>query len=261
MINGSAKYEEIIALETSLENFDSSEEFQIMCKFPDFDNTGENEEGRQGIKHMLELIQYLHDIAFIPKVCVLYQLEACNADSQLILLKNIVTCLNTDEGKADLTGIKANHYIKQIWRILKIDGYANKRQCLKIFPSIAKCKEFHDFIKKWGYYGEAGRLAFKSQLELVTGQLQHEDYNEDVLNQLMPAFEYISPFMDKEQSLEELMFKILRLFEDRVGFGDHRQTIFCQLETVNVNLSLIQYWFCRAEVNRFCLFMNVYHTV
>lgn len=247
MINGSAKYEEINALETSLENFDSSKEFQVICKFPGFEKNGEDEEGKQGIKHMLELIQYLHDISFIPEVCVLFQLDACIKDPQLKQLKDIVNYLSTDEGTANLTGIEASRYIKEIWTILKIDDYGNKRQCLKFFPAIAKCKEFHNFIKKRGYFGEAGRLAFKGQLELVTSELQHEVYNEDVLTQLMPAFEYITPFMDTKQSLEELMLKILRLFEE---FKELTQTNFCQLETVNTNLSLIQYWFCRAEVNK-----------
>ena len=82
---------------------------------------------------------------------------------------------------------------------------------------------------------------FQQQYQLITAQLQHEEYNETVLNHLYAAFMFIKPFMDTHQNFHQLMSQVTSL---DVTNG------LKQLETVNTNITLIQLWFSRAGVSR-----------
>ena len=257
LIKGTAKYAEFFAegsMEESIQKFDLENEFVIMCGFPEFQEISvANEEGKERIKHMLELFQYSQLISKIPEVCSQYHLVECLKDSKLMELMDIVNSVKTAEDRAKLTGQIANNHMKKIYQILNFTNISIAKRYLKIFPAVANCVEFYQFIQMKGFAND--RSAFSSQVELITTQLQHGDYNETVLNHLMLAFQYIIPFFDKEQNLEGLMNKINKLFRDGVGFGHDSRKDFCQLETVNSNISMIQIWFSRNEVrvrNYYC---------
>ena len=251
LIKGTATYEEIFAEGTleSLQKFDAESEFKIMCGFSGFKElSSTNEEGKQGIMNMLELFQYSQEISVIPNVCAQYHLQGCLNDPKLKEIKKIVNdCKNTDD-RAKITGQIASKHMKKIWEVLNFDDPKHAKRCLKIFPAVANCAQFYQFIKGKGFTSETGRSAFRSQVELITAQLQHEDYNETVLIHLTPAFAYITPFLDTEQTLGELMAKIIQLFNEGTGFGSDPRKDFCQLETVNSNITMIQLWFSRTEV-------------
>ena len=219
-----------------------------MCAFPEFQEiSAANEEGKEGIKHMLELFQYSEQISVIPKVCSQYQLDQCLKDPKLKELMDIINSVKNTEDRDNVTGKIANDHMKKIWEVLKFDDDTSiAKKCLKIFPAVANCAEFYQFIQNKGFANDTN--AFRSQVELITAQLQHEDYNEIVLNHLIPAFQYICPFLDKEQNLGELMNRVIKLYHDGVGFGCDSRRDFCQLETVNSNIIMIQLWFSRTEV-------------
>ena len=260
LIEGTATYEDIKgSMEELLPKLDIDSEFKIMSAFPGFQKIStENEEGKQGIKNMLELFQFSKQISLIPKVCEQYHLSKCLNDPKLRELEQIASSVKTTEDKAKITGQKASGHMKHIWKMLNFSDDSKAKRCLKIFPAVAKCPEFYQFIKGKLFTGDtASRSAFRSQIELITAQLQHEDYNERVLNHLLPAFQYIAPFLDTEQNLTELMSKILKLFSDGVGFGRDPRRDFCQLETVNSNITMIQLWFSKAEVSFFLCLTNV----
>ena len=230
-----------------MQKFDTESEFRIMCAFPEFrEVSAVNQEGKEGIKHMLELFQYSEQISKIPKVCSQYHLDQCLKDPKLKELEEIVDSVKTAEDRAKVTGKIANNQLKKIWEVLNFDDTSIAKKCLKIFPAVSNCAEFYQFIQKKGFTNDTN--AFRSQVELITAQLQHEDYNETILNHLMPAFQYICPFLDKEQSLGVLMNKIIKLYHDGIGFGCDSRKDFCQLETVNSNIFMIQLWFSRTEV-------------
>ena len=222
-------------------------EFKIMCAFPEFQEiSAANEEGKEGIKHMLELFQYSEQISVIPKVCLQYQLVQCLQDPKLNELMDIVKSVKTAEDRNNVTGKMANDHMKNFWKILKFDDTSIAERCLKIFPSVANCTKFYQFIQNKGFANNTD--AFRSQVDLIRALLQHEDYNETILNHLIPAFQCICPFLDKEQSLGSLMNKIIKLYHDGIGFGGDSRRDFCQLETVNSNIIMIQLWFFRTEV-------------
>ena len=225
-----------------------------MCAFPEFQEiSAANEEGKEGIKHMLELFQYSEQISVIPKVCSQYQLDQCSKDPKLKELMDIVNSIKTAEDRDNVTGKIANHHMKKIWEILKFDDTSIAKKCLKIFPAVANCAAFYQFIQNKGFANDTS--AFRAKVELITAQLQHEDYNETVLNHLMPAFQCICPFIDKQQSLGDMMNKIIKLYHDGVGFHCDPLRDFCQLEIVNSNIRIIQLWFFRTEVR-----INSYHS-
>ena len=91
--------------------------------------------------------------------------------------------------------------------------------------------------------GEKGQAMFQQQYQLITAQLQHEEYNETVLNHLYAAFKFISPFMDTHQNFQQLMSQVTNLDVTNE---------MKQLQTVNTNITLIQLWFSRAEVSEGC---------
>lgn len=214
-----------------------------MCGFPEFKP---NEEGKEGIKNMLELCQYSPRILKIPDVCSQYHLVNCENDANLTELIEIVKNVETAETRAKITGKDATDYMRKIQEIFKFTNSSIANKSLKLFAVVANCTEFYQFIQKKGFIND--RAAFSSQVELITAQLQHEDYNEAVLNHLTSAFKYISPFLDTKQNFSQLMNKISRLCREGAGFGRDPQKHFCQLETVNSNITMIQLWFSRAEV-------------
>ena len=259
LIKGSAKYADIVT-EGSLEDLwlqiDVDNEFRIMREFPKFMDF--SEEGEHGLKNMLELFQYCKQITLIPKACEQYHLNKCINDPKLHELKEIANSVNSEKGRANLTGKVANGYMEQIRKILHLNNISNGKRCLKIFPAVSNCVEFYQFIRRKGFAGDS-YSAFISQYRLITSQLQHEDYAEKVLNHLLPAFQYIMPFLDAEQNLSALMKKIVKLFNDGIGFVNNAKKDFCQLETVNSNITTIQLWFSRTEVGIYCIFMLVLH--
>ena len=255
LIKGSAKYEDIVtegSLEKLWHQIDINNEFKIMCAFPKFmDISDVNEEGKKGMKNMLELFQYCKHITLIPKVCEQYHLKKCINDPKLHELEQIASSINSKEGRANLTGKDANDHMERIREVLHLSDDSKGKRCLKIFCAVQNCVDFYQFIKRKGFTGDTNsRSAFLSQYQLITSQLQHEDYAEKVLNHLFPAFQYIVPFLDIEQDLSALMKKIVKLFNDGIGFGNNPNKDFCQLETVNSNIMIIQLWFSRTEVKK-----------
>ena len=234
-----------------LPKLDVDEEFKIMCGFPEFQKvSSENKEGKEGIKNMLELIQCSQQIALIPNVCEQYGLINCVNDDNLKELKQIANVVNSTKDRGNITGNDATENMKRICKMLNLKDYSEAKRCLKIFPAVADCTEFYQFIKGKGFTSETNsRSNFRAQVELITAQLQHEAYNETVLNHLLPAFQYIVLFLDVNQNFKDLMAKIAKLFSDGIGFGRDSGNDYCQLETVNSNITMIQLWFSRTEVS------------
>ena len=262
LIKGTAKYEDIVtegSLEELWPQIDVNNEFKIMCAFPKFmEISNVNEEGKKGMKNMLELFQYCKQITLILQVCEQYHLKKCINDPKLHELEQIASSINSAEGRANLTGKAANDHMERIREVLHLSDDPKGKRCLKIFPAVSKCADFYQFIKRKGFTGDTdSRSAFISQYRLITSQLQHEDYAEKVLNHLFPAFQYIVPFLDTEQDLTALTEKIVKLFNDGIGFGNNPKKDFCQLETVNSNIMIIQLWFSRTEVRTYYFYICI----
>ena len=110
--------------------------------------------------------------------------------------------------------------------------------CLKVFPAVANGAAFCKFIQEKQFVGKEGRALFWQHL--IAAQLQQEEYDYTILNQLKGAFVFMTPFMDRDQSLKELMTQVTQLDTSHSDI---------QLETVNENISLVRQWFSCAEVS------------
>ena len=238
LMQGTAAYLDIIAKgELNLSELDIEKEFGILRSCSDYLKLPlASCEGLAGVRNMLELFQYVNHIRTIHNVCEQYQLQGCLKDPQLVELCQLVEGLDFEESRANLTPCEAS---KKMNRIKKIWGSGSEANCLKLFTAIGDSTAFYQFVRDKQFVGEKGQAVFQQQYQLITAQLQHEEYNETVLNHLYAAFKIIQPFMNTHQPFQKLMSKVTSL---NITKG------LKQLQTVNTNITLIRLWFSRAEV-------------
>jgi hypothetical protein len=230
---GNATYNEIIAEgQLHLENLDIDREFKILGEF----RHQQTSEGLLGVRNMLELFQYTDYILKIHAVCKQYHLQGCLGDPILLNLVHIAKGLVTVENRNELTLNRASDLIQRVKYLF--GGKNTAVHCLKLFEEVSNSATFFHFIKDKHFDGDEGQVAFTQQYQLITAQLQHEGYDEQVLNHLFVAFKIMSPFLNTKQSFKSLMDKIAEL-------GTCNGLI--QLGTVNSNITLVKLWFSRAE--------------
>ena len=241
---GTASYSDIIAERSlSLKSLDIDREFNILNLYTRFAKIDvANPEGLEGVKAMLQLFQYTGHIEVIHSVCDQYQLERCLDDKDLKELVQLVKILEEVENRDKLTAKDAIEKMETVSRVLLLEQKHNPK-FLDLFSAVADSADFHQFIvTEKQFVGESGQALFQQQYELIKTQLQHEEYNEVVLNHLFAAFQFIMPFTDTEQSFAQLMQRVYKL-----SAYDARN----QLDTVNRNINLIRLWFSRTEVSQY----------
>ena len=242
LIQGTAKYSEIIAEggTLKLESINTEAEFNALAAFLvtlKIEPQDSSNAGLKGICSMLELFKYTSvHIPAIRDVCLQYKLEGCLNDPSL---KDMVR-LADDMGRnrANLTPLEAVAKVQHVKNSLHLKR-SGADSSLGLFPAVANSAAFFKFVRDMRFDDEKGQVAFGQQYQLITAQLQHEEYNENVLNHLYAAYKFILPFMDSKQNFNSLMTKVTSL---DVSGG------LKQLETVNSNINLIHLWFSRAEV-------------
>lgn len=239
IVTGEFNYLETIGEDLEQNLMEIIKEFDIMsqCYKMETDMTGVDSI-RGGIKSMLELLQYVPHVENIRSVLEQYQFDKCLNDPQFDELTSILQKLQTKEEMSKITPVVASEMMKRVKQILCFKDSTHS-ECLDIFPAIARSAKFYQFMKDKQFYGQQGQVIFLQQYNLITAQLQHEQYDETVLNHLRAAFVVISPFMDTETNLSELMKKVTEL---------NAPNVLKQLRTVNTNLNLIKLWFSKAEV-------------
>ena len=238
---GDAKYSEIIAEGAlDLENLDVKREFAMLVEYSNMIRLPCN--SLSGVQSMLELFQYSMHINNINNVCMQYKLKGCLDDPKLEKLKVLVgELVSSEDARANITPNEALKKMQEVKATLDVtDCMCSK--CLDLFTLIQGSALFYQFVRDKRFYGNLGIDKFKQQYELITDQLQHEEYDEVVMHHLYAAFKLMTPFMDRRQDLGTLMSKVLEL---DVTNG------LRQLETVNANITLIRLWFSRAEVPTF----------
>ena len=243
LIKGNATYNEIVAEGTlDLENLDIDQEFQTLADFIlHLKNTLQSNEGLIGVRNMLELFQYTKYIMMIHHVCEQYRLQGCLEDPSLNKLVEIAEEFASEISRGELTLNNATVNMRRAKNLLFGEQQVPSH-CLRLFEAVADSAAFYQFIKDKQFSGDHGQAVFSQQYQLITAQLQHEEYDEQVLNHLFAAFKFMSPFMNTRQDFESLMAQVIQL-DTSNGLK--------QLETVKSNITLIQLWFSRAEVSAY----------
>ena len=244
LIQGTATYAEIITEngELKLETLDIEAEFNMLTAFIN-STTGlaanSNHEGLKGIRCMLELFQYTS--SHIPKirdVCRQYKLEGCLHDE---CFKELVrTAEEIELNKANLIPLEAIVKVEHVKSLL-CHKQSRVSDSVKLFSAVSNSAVFYQFVRDMKFDDDKGQEAFRLQCQLITNLLQHEEYNDTVLNHLLAAYNFIFPFMDTKQSFASLITRVTAL--------DVSDMVLKPLETVNSNVSLIRLWFSRAEVS------------
>ena len=248
IVTGDATYGEIVAgglLDIKSDGsqkfpgvrFDVEKEFQDLVKCPQIGSYCTD--GLHIIKCLLKLLQLPHYVEMIDRVCGQYHLHKCQEDADFKKILKWAIDLQSEEERASLTPADAVTKWKEVQKIFCLQDDASLK-CLDLFSKIADSVDFYHFLREKQFTGKKGEVLFRQQYDLVTAQLQHEEYNETVLNHLYAAFEFISPFTDPRQAFSCLMKAVTSL--------DTTEEII-QLDTVKNHMHLIRLWFSRAEVS------------
>ena len=242
IMEGKAKYSEIVAKgRLHVHDMNIKKEFKLLKKFSDLEQMSSS--GLEGVRSMLEVFQYSTYVHHIDSVCTQYQLEGCLKDAKLSRLKELVGELQSEEAREALTPDAALEVMSQIKNELTLPD----PKYLELFLVMQNSIEFYHFIQESHFDTESGKSMFQQQYQLVTAQLQHEEYNECVLNHLFAAFKLMIPFLNTNQSLSDLLDQVSKL---DVTSG------LLQLETVNNNIDLIRLWFSKTEVSLQDIYVN-----
>ena len=222
---------------------DVDHEFSILqtFQFPGTDQC----QSLDDMKCIFKLIQFANAkyIDNICSVCEKYHITGCLHDEGMKRLMDINVFLGSEK-RMDLDGIRSKMYLEEISGILKLSE--RNWYVLRIFAAVEDSAEFYQFLEDKKFRGVEGASYFKQQHNLITEHLQHEEYNEQVLNQLQVAFNYISPFLDTERNLQQLVDEVYSSCGQAAQGG---KTDFVQLYTVNEHINLVRQWFSRAEVS------------
>ena len=190
--------------------------------------------------NMFELLQYRAHLPAIEQVCESYGLEGCKQSPQFIKIIKFSEKLQDDYFVNQLTIYDASNYLYELRNYLS--GASPRR--LRIFDIMISAKEFYNFFMdpENEYYKTERRKLFFDEIEIITGDLQNEDYNDKILSHLQIAYYFIIPFCFKESSFGELMKHIAS-----EEFKNGEESGFEQLETVNRNINQIRLWFIRSR--------------
>ncbi len=229
---GTATYSDIVLDDDFLlHQPDRKREFEIFSEF-----SGLNPDGLSKVKSMFDLFKFTTHFKNMQLVFEQYHLERCSQDPKFKELAEMMQIVLNEDKRSKITLIKASEMMGKKKRIL---GFKEEKssQCLNIFDALTKSTAFHQFIVKKQYHER--QAIFMQQYDLITAQLQHEEYEEGVLNHLRAAFKVVIIFMDTRKDFNTLMNEVIALNAD-IGVK--------HLETINNNIVLIERWFTQAEV-------------
>ena len=237
VMSGTLTYLEMPAGIDQLNDMDIEREVAILHRYAELSKSEFSDPS--GVQSMLELPQYITQCEHIKEVCKQYVLTACLQDPNFQEMLKIIEENSSTEARSNLTLNRAKELVGRLKGILCLTEKPSSKY-LKIFKTMRDSAFFYHFTDEKNFYGKQGLIMFRQQYDLITAQLQHEQYDEQVLNQLEPAFEAIGPFMYKDRDFTQLMTAVT----DVANPEDNLK----HLETVNSNMTTIQKWFSRAEV-------------
>lgn len=248
LIQGEAEYREIVAKGTVvLKDIDTKLEISILEKsISVLSLQVEKKGGLPGVKSMIELFKASSHINTLRKLFQRYNLTICVNDADFKELCEIALCANDQ-----LTPNLAIQCLNDVRTKLKIPDEESV-DCLEILDVVLKSKTFYDFLLVRRFYGERGHKSFRQQYELITAQLLNKasDFEEKLLNDLLPAFKFLSPFIAKyddstqrtQPSFNDLVSEMWKL-DTKHGPK--------QLQNVYENVHLVLQWFSEVQVYKY----------
>ena len=218
-------------------------EVQIMTAFQDFQEY-RSTDAVDHFENVIILHQILEHINSLFTFCEEFELQECLKSDEIVKLKEIVGGYQRGHSwkQQNLKNITA--IITEIQNILSIKSTRENRSEKFLFltlfePLNTNTKELRRFLNENNFRGK-GQTRFEQLLALVTQQLQHEEYNAEILTKLYAVYYLIVPLNKPDLSFHELVETVSQL---------ETTTCLSQLRTVDSNIDLITMWFSRAEVS------------
>lgn len=239
--NGSATYEEIVLADSfKLTDIVVQEEKLSLSLFAEIFSDQFNEEVQvcdqlNGVTAFIELQRFSEYVSIVDKVCKQFKfnelwsewkLQNLMEDTKQFKSKDFLKKISLREAVSKSSDIKERFLIGN-------DGCF--QDVFELFEVVHNSGPFIDFAIKKGFTGITGRQQFTKLYRLVAAQLQHEDYNDVLLDHLLGCFDYVEPFLIEPSSFQQLMEQIISLPSIKNGIK--------QLKTVNRNVSTIKLWF------------------
>ena len=198
-----------------------------------------------GLVAMIKLVQMTDFVNVVCDVCNGFELTNCISSPDFKRLNEIALIMkNESEKKFNMDPSTALQ--NKNFAVRMLSPCTPKFFCL--FEQLSKSREFYFLIREKFYKGVVASdmernvsvaRSFRQTLEVITQQLQHEEYEEQVLNHLYPAFQFVLPFMDRDQSFKNLMENVSKL---------ESPSNFSELKNVRKNMNQIKQWFQQTEV-------------
>ena len=202
----------------------------------------QKEDAFTGLDNITELLHIVKEFPNLKEVLQRYNLENCLHDESFLELQDIVNRYDNEEAKDMLSSHEASDSLKYIQGIVPINT-----EVLELFKVVADSHEVAQFLQT---IEDQGADRFTELYELITHYLQHEEYDEEVLNQLPTGRNHLKPFLDKFCTFSELIENIRDL-------GLPPNESFDALKTINKNVVLVEQWFSKAQV-RMCICFDIY---
>ena len=225
-------------------------EIKIMTSFPDFMKLG-NTDAVVYFENVVNLHQILEHIDSLFMFCQDFGLQECLKSQEMIRLREIVDEHANEKSWKEKTLKMFTEILTEVQNIFDIqpttENMSEKFQFLSLFePLNAHTKELRWFLNENNFRGK-GQVQFEQLLALVTQQLQHEDYNAEILTKLYAVFYVIAPLNNPDISFHKVIETVSR---------QEISTCLSQLRAVNNNIDLITMWFSRAEVCTINIFLT-----
>ena len=229
-----------------------SKEIKIVSEFSEFN--GDISTSSSAVTHF-ESITIFHEsvkhVNSLCKFCEEFQLVKCLQDEKVLRLQKIADDMKNKEIWQAKKLCEFTENIEEVQGLLYIQSVSSSTQMpsrtraecfkfLELFDSLnTGTKELRSFLNENNLRGE-GQGRFEQLHALVTQQLQHEEYNAEVLANLFAVYYLLVPLNNPNLTFKELLEAMSRL-----------DTLKClaQIKAVNSNIDLIRMWFARAEVS------------
>ena len=189
------------------------------------------------------LLLFQSSIESVVTLCNRFELKSCLNDQTFNKVKSINDVLQSEDRKLQMQLSEASDYLKTIRQVFKssaVESFTDEKRkpYLELIAELAESEKFHLFLKSHRFLSERG--LFHNKLQLVTTQLQEEEYGSEVIDQLLPAFTLLSP-LDENIEFPALI--------DHIFQQENPSHYKKQLQMVNSSMEGIHAWFSGIDVS------------
>ena len=218
-----------------VESITWSDEKEILCEY--YSPITDNIDVEHSLRATFELLELYHYVLAMQRAFEDYSLQI---DMSVIVHKvNYIKLAMT----SIVTTLKAKQLVKDIKTILGIEKIIDN-PCFHLFfvQQDGQLHKLNDFAHERGYDSmEHGYQKFRLECQIVTVELLHEEYDEQLLSAFQNTMSLVFPFLKNHSSLSSL-------WDDISGIGNLSEAM-SQLSFVNEGMNVIRRWFNISEVS------------